>query len=179
MKGKLNFRSVKAVALLAITFTLYTGISSLNYSQAGSTSDPLVTLSYIEMKLEALKEELREEFSSSQSSQTVEETDKTEGESLSSEDSSNALFKVIELKAGDKVYLGESTEYILRAGEALIIEGPGGGIADLTTGVDLKNNEIVPLNHHSLSARDDGRGLSATTDGWILIKGKYKIVSDK
>jgi len=174
MKNKINGR----IACLVIGLTIGIGFSvnfvSANYSEPGSTSDPVVTLSYVEMKMNQLKEELRSEFSNLSTSQV---TDGKEADSTSqTEEAQSTVFKVIELKSGDEVYLGESTELILRAGEALTIEGPGGGLADLTTGIDLKNDQVVPLNHLNLAARGDGRGISAVTDGWVLIKGKYTIV---
>ncbi|MGB3368658.1 MAG: hypothetical protein WBA54_14275 [Acidaminobacteraceae bacterium] len=174
MKLKIDGKIVCLIIGLALGISFSANMVSAYYSEPGSTSDPVVTLSYVEMKIEQLKEELRKEFSGSTTSQ-IPETTIANGSS-STEETQSAVFKVIELKAGDKIYLGESTEFILRAGEALTIEGPGGGLADLTTGIDLKNNEAVPLNHLNLASRGDGRGLSATTDGWILIKGKYTLI---
>lgn len=163
----------KKIVLLITALTIGIGFSSnmvSAYTEPGSTSDPLVTLSYVDMKLTQLKEEIRKEFSESTSQTSPVASNQTTVESA------NTLFQVIEIKAFDKVILGESTEFILRAGEAITIEGPGGGLADLTTGIDLKDKEIVPLNHHGLSSRNDGRGISALSDGWILIKGKYNLI---
>lgn len=175
MKFKIDTKIVSLIIGLTLGISFSANMVSAYYGEAGSTSDPVVTLSYVEMKIEQLKEELRTEFSgTSTTSQTTNTS--TSSQTTSSDDTQSTVFKVIELKAGDKVYLGESTEFILRAGEALTIEGPGGGLADLTTGIDLKNDEVVPLNHLNLAARGDGRGVSAITDGWILIKGKYTLI---
>lgn len=175
MKLKIDTRIVCLIIVFALGIAFSTNMTSSYYRDPGSTSDPLVTLSYVEMKIEALKEELRKEFLVGM---TKDIEAPVEAETPDEKESVSSVFKVIELKAGDIVYLGESTEFILRAGEALSIEGPGGGLADLTTGIDLKDEEIVPLNHHCLAARGDGRGLSAITDGWILIKGEYTLTNN-
>lgn len=184
MKFKIDTRIIFLVIGLALGISFSINMASAYYSEPGSTSDPLVTLSYVEMKIEQLKEDLRGEFSSSQTSMNTSETTNTDNSVESTAENTTEvsdqvegmLFKVIELKAGDRVYLGESTEFILRTGQALTIAGTNGGLSDLTDGLALEENDEISKDHLVLSARGDGRGIDSITDGWILIKGKFSII---
>jgi hypothetical protein len=84
-------------------------------------------------------------------------------------------YQVICVKAKDSLICGNSTEFILRSGKALSKTTKQGGISDVTSGKDLKSDETVPLNHLIIVPRDDGRGLKAQTDCYVMIKGSYEI----
>lgn len=91
--------------------------------------------------------------------------------------SDSSVFSVVELNAGDKFIGGLGCEVILRSGKATAIVSKSGGITDVTGGIDLKEKEAVPLNHHLIIPRDDGRGFSASSKSFIMVKGKYTIGS--
>ena len=84
-------------------------------------------------------------------------------------------FKVVEVPAGKSVYGEAGTEFVLRSGKGSIIATSKGGVADLTSGKDLKNESIVPLNHHLVVPISDGRGLKLTAESLVMIKGGYTI----
>lgn len=86
-----------------------------------------------------------------------------------------ASYKPVSLTTGQKFIGGEGCEVILRSGEANIIAGGENGVADLTQGVDLKGGAPITLNHMLLIPRHDGRGLVATTDIWVMVRGSYTI----
>jgi len=90
--------------------------------------------------------------------------------------SSASLFEIVEVKAGGMIYLGDSTEFILRSGEGLAIASTNGGLADLTEGNDIAHSKSVPKNHQILNPQNDGRGVAITVDAWVMIKGAYTIV---
>ena len=51
-----------------------------------------------------------------------------------------------------------------------------GGISDITAGADLPAGTNVSTNHLLLVPRDDGRGLTITSDiAYLMIKGAYSI----
>jgi len=84
-------------------------------------------------------------------------------------------FSPIELKAGQRLIGKEGTEIILRSGEAAAIDNGENGVADLTSGVDLLSGHVVGQNHLLLVPRDDGRGIAALTDIWVLVRGDYTV----
>ncbi|MDM8533797.1 hypothetical protein QUF55_03735 [Clostridiaceae bacterium HSG29] len=148
---KKNIVIILLLLIVIIQFTV-----SLSMAAENGIDDPLVTLSYIEKRFVEFKEYVDYKISDS--------------------GSSNGKFEVLNIKAGNKViFTSESTEFILRAGEASAIVSVNGGLANLTTGIDLKKDENVQLNSLILIPRDDGRGVLANTDIWIMIKGQYEI----
>ncbi|MDR1247005.1 MAG: hypothetical protein LBK57_08270 [Clostridiales Family XIII bacterium] len=85
------------------------------------------------------------------------------------------VFVPLEVSAGKRLIGGAGTEIILRSGEASAIGSESNGISDLTEGLDLQTGAAVSRDHLLLVPRDDGRGLSATTDVWLMIRGPYTI----
>lgn len=140
-------------------------------SDAGSTvpgtvNDPIVTKSYVDKKDGDVKKELAAQIAALGSGTTG-------GTSTSQ---SSGLFVVVSPKAGQKIICGASAEIILRAGKATVIAGSAGdGLADLTSGDDLRAGADVPKQHHLLVSKDDGRGFDIVVDSHILVKGAYTI----
>jgi len=126
----------------------------------GGSDDPLITLSFINDKLIP---EIKAYIDS-----------KTPGGSSDGQNSAST-FKLVNVKAGNKIIGHEGTEFVLRMGSGTIIATGNGGVADLTAGVDLTNGSPIPPNHNLLSPINDSRGLYMHTDGIILIKGTYTI----
>jgi hypothetical protein len=84
-------------------------------------------------------------------------------------------FLPLEVSAGQRLIGGTGTEIILRTGEASAIGNDVNGISDLTGGADLPTGAAVTRNHLLIVPRDDGRGVAATTDIWLMIRGPYTI----
>lgn len=78
--------------------------------------------------------------------------------------------KVLELKAGQTLRAEAGAELVLRAGRAVALTGPQGGLADLTAGRDIQAGEPVPANHLILVPRTDGRGIKALTPVVLLVR---------
>ncbi|MGL4362525.1 MAG: hypothetical protein ACRCSG_04530 [Cellulosilyticaceae bacterium] len=114
-------------------------------NDAGSQNDPLVTKSYVD--------------------ELVKELEKT----------NSNKYEIVEVEAGQVLEGHESTEMILRAGEGNVIESSGGGIQDITDGLDLKTSVNVPKNHLLLIPRGDGRGILAKTNIIVMVRGGYTI----
>ncbi len=125
--------------------------------EPGSTEDPLVTLSFVEQRIDQLKGYIDEKIKTTPST----------GGAVSLE--------VVNLKAGENLIAYQGTEIILRSGRAVIIDSPAGGISNLTSGFDLRKGERIPQNHLLLVPRTDGRGAKAETATVFMVRGAYRI----
>lgn len=86
-----------------------------------------------------------------------------------------ATFQAVMLNAGQTLTGDEGTEIIVRSGEFTAIDNGANGVSDLTSGQDLMTGTQVGTNHLLLVPRNDGRGIYAKTEGWIMIRGNYTI----
>lgn len=84
-------------------------------------------------------------------------------------------FKVVEVPQGKEIICGGGTEIILRAGKALAIDSSMGGLSDVTSGEDLRSGREIMGNHLLIVPRDDGRGLKASGDIIVMVRGPYYI----
>ncbi len=82
---------------------------------------------------------------------------------------------VLELEPGQRLVADAGTEIVLRSGSATAIDGPGGGLADVTAGRDIRMGQPIPRNHLLIVPRSDGRGLLATTSVFVMVRGIYSI----
>ena len=64
---------------------------------------------------------------------------------------------------------------ILRMGSATVNASQSGGLSDVTAGFDLPQGYAMPANHLLVVPINDGRGVTMTTDGKIMIKGAYSV----
>ena len=134
---------IKKILLGLGVITIILG-TTVAFSEPGSEKDPLVSLSYLEKRIDQLKYYIDERLSNSN------------GDSQNGQ--SNNL-EVVNIIAGQSIIGKNGTEIILRSGRAKIIASELGGLSDVTLGKDLKMNEIVPSNHLLIIPRNDGRGL--------------------
>lgn len=150
----------------------------------GSEQDPLVTASWVEAKLDAFRQALKDE---QQERQKLEDRMRqVEGveRPLPSHPSEPVqivepapAYKVVVVDAGKKMLTGEGTEFILRSGRArALIPIEGTGIVNLTTGKNLVDGDLLEQDHLLLSPRDDGRGIITETQCIFLVKDKYRII---
>ena len=130
------------------------------FSEPGSEEDPLVSLSYLEKRMEQFKYYVDEKLDKISTG--------------SGNDVSNNL-EVVEIMSGQSIIGKNGTEIILRSGRAKIIAGKLGGLSDVTEGKDLGMDKLVPLNHLLIIPRDDNRGVLAITEAIFLVKGEYEI----
>ena len=141
------------------------GLSVIAFADAGSSNDPLISLSYIE---NTLKPQLEKYIDSKIGSMD----NSYGGGSVSS---SGDKFTVVNLKKGNRLICEAGSELILRMGQAVIIATPKGGLADTTAGYDLPDGTLMPPNHLLIVPVADGRGMLATSDGIVMVKGGYSI----
>ena len=162
MKKKKATVIIVAVALIA---SLTAGYIAL--ADAGSSDDPLVSLSYLTsiFKPEILNEV--DQRVSTKVSEAVSSQGQTGG--------GGYVYTAVEVLAGQTILGAEGTELILRSGEAVSVCPGTNGLVDATGGLDLLGGLAVSPNHVYIIPREDGRGITMTTDGFVMIKGSYKI----
>lgn len=165
MKRKLNGTALLlAVSLLVFSVSAAAVTFAAN---AGTDQDPLVTLSYVEKRIQ--------EVLSSVNTQIADLKKQLAAQPASGGTSGSAVFQVVQAEKGSFIYFGGSTEFIVRSGKVAVIATVNGGLSDLTDGKDIGMGQSVPANHHMLVPRDDGRGLSVLDTTFVLIKGPYTV----
>lgn len=132
-------------------------VSAAVFASPGDNNDPLVSLSYITDKLIP---DIHNYVDTKLSSVSTKADDG---------------FKVVDVKKGQKVVCDAGCELILRMGSATINASSGGGLSDVTSGLDIKQDENMPSNHLLIVPLSDGRGVTMTSSGKIMIKGTYSI----
>jgi hypothetical protein len=190
------FKRKSKIALIACTILscmVLVVSSAAGAGQPGSDADPLVTKSYVDQKIAQLSAQIG--TGSGSGSGTVNnstvaqlQTDVgdltkfiidalTEIETLKARVASlESGYTVVESKTGQKIILSGGSEAILRSGSAVAIVGTSGGLVDASIGGDIdKNGMKIPVQHLLISARTDGRGLSITSNSYLLIRGAYTI----
>ncbi|MDY0236059.1 MAG: hypothetical protein RBR71_08525 [Gudongella sp.] len=149
----------KTIVALGLAGVLLT--SGIVFSEPGSESDPVISLSYLNIKIDELKSYIDE---------------KIKNISFQTPSSSGNDLVVVELQNGQSIIGKSGTEFIKRSGNALAITSPSGGLSDVTSGVDIGDGKSVPDNHLLIIPRDDGRGMFITKDKtFIMVRGDYNI----
>jgi len=172
--------TVAAVALLGAGF--WAGIVSASGKDPGSAADPLVSKSYVDEVAANLQQSLQSQLTRFAEKTYVDERLKEAAQNQSQGVDrdyvdSRLAFQVVELTAGQQIIGYAGTELVLRAGEAIAITSPQGGVLDATAGTDLAQGYPIPKNHLLVIPRSDRRGLVATKPSVLMVKGNYEIVA--
>ncbi len=149
----------------------------------GSESDPLVSKSYVDSKIEQVLTLINGNGTASGGTSsavdvdaiTEQVLDKLNAEDLTGGSVAASGYVPVSVAVGQTIYGGEGTELILRAGKGNISVSGVDGIADITTGEELLNGSKAVKNHLMIVPRDDGRGVEVTEAAWFLVKGSYEI----
>lgn len=131
--------------------------SNIVFSEPGSESDPLVTLSYVNRSIEQVKTYIDDKLNSNTNT------------------NSNIGFEVVDVPSGQFLIAKAGTELILRSGTATAVVSQLGGLTNVTAGVDLGKDQTITKNHLLIIPRDDGRGAYCKTDSIFMIRGEYEI----
>ena len=142
----------KRMIVLLCALLMLAGCIVAYAAGAGSADDPLVSKSYVDQAISALRSEI-----------------------AAMGGGSADTFTVVEVPTGKKLECKAGTEVILRSGTATAIDSDLGGVSDVTAGLDLSGGQNVTTNHHLIIPRTDGRGLSAKTNIIVMVKGDYSI----
>ena len=132
----------------------------------GSENDPLVTASWVEAKINERLRQLEGSGGAGMQPPAGEPVYIT---------LPAPTYEVVSVSSGRKMLTGSGTEIILRSGSAILVEGPGGGLSDLTSGTNLSAGDNIARDHLLLSPKDDGRGIMATTNTIFMVRGDYNL----
>lgn len=136
---------------------------------ADTSSDPLVTMSYVE---EVLAPRLKSELTTYIQNNFRATVSDGETSSVS------AGYSIVQLTKGQTLYALSPTEVILRSGKAAAVSAfMDQGVNDMTDGSELYNGDELPRYHYCLIPRgDDGRGVVAVSDEiYIMVRGDFEI----
>lgn len=167
---KKNRWVLRLVSLLAISCVLSTTVSLA--AEAGSTGDPLVTLSYLNETflgniLSAVDQKI-----AARNSQIVQQL----GGSVSTGGTSTAsTFTVVTLSNGQTLTGQIGCEVMLRVGSAVCVSFSAPGLIDETAASTLNNGGGLVQNHLYMMTIEN-RGVKATAATTkLLVRGSYTI----
>lgn len=158
---KINLSLVLVLTAAALVTGLWMGRGYATSAAPGSERDPLVSKSYVDDAIAKLATQL--------------EDIGLPGIDPENPPAANTKLTVVSVAAGKRLIAYEGTEFILRSGKATAIGSAAGGIPDLTGGKDLPHNAAIPANHLLLFPRSDQRGIKATTNIIVMVRGEYTI----
>ena len=141
-------------------------LATVVLAEPGASDDPLISKSYIENQLMPQIKQYIE-------SRLAEVGGGGSGGGAAAVTADK--FNVVNASAGQQIICSAGTELILRMGSASVIATEKGGIADTTDGFDLADGAFMPSNHLLIVPVSDGRGVRATTDIIVMIKGGYTV----
>ena len=160
----------RIILIISVALAAIIALSVMATAAYDSTSDPIISLSYLTKYVEEALKPINEKIAALSG-----------GESGGDGTAATAdAFVVIDLKPGQELQCTAATELILRSGSAVIVSPfDNQGLCDMTAGVDLQAGAAVPKNHCLLIPRgNDGRGIKITGSGtaYVMVGGAYKIV---
>ena len=173
----------KIFLILIISLVLIYPVIGFSSSNT-ENDDPLITLSYLDFCLDEFSTKVDDNIS--QQSIIVETLEnkisEQENTIMSLEEKINNLkvssstLEVVELSENQKIILEAGSEIILRAGTAYAITSDQGGLSDVTSGVDIQQDELIPRNHQLIIPRSDGRGVYVDSYAIFMVTGVYDII---
>lgn len=153
---------LRSVVLLALSAVLMTTVSLA--AEAGSSGDPLVTLSY-----------LNDTFFNSIMQRVDQKIAERTGQAVPGGPSSAASFAVVTLNEGQTLTGGIGCEVMLRVGGAVCVSPSDPGLIDETTASTLANGAALAQNHLYMMTIE-GRGVRATAATTkVMARGSYTI----
>lgn len=157
-------------AIMALA--LFGAVSVATSGDPGTSTDPVVTKSYVEKRLSEISAVFDRKLE--QLSDRVEAVVESGSGTGPAAPGAPPAFVVIELADGDLVTFGENTQVILRGGAATAIAAEN-DLPDVTGGTGLGLGTKVPLNHLIIIPKNDGRGMKIVDRAWLMIAGQYTV----
>lgn len=154
---------LRSIALLALSAALMTTVSLA--AEAGSSGDPLVTLSY-----------LNDTFFNTIMQRVDQKIAERTGQAVPGGSSSSAAsFVVVTLNEGQTLTGDIGCEVMLRVGGAICVSPSDPGLIDETTASTLANGGALVQNHLYMMTIE-GRGVRATASSTkVLARGSYTV----
>lgn len=182
---KKNLWFARLAGLLLVSYTLL-AVTVLAVGGAGSESDPLVTLSYLNdtfmtQMLGKVDEKLVERdkvLSNKLDAQVQQDTQmlaEKYGTSVVGNSGKADSFTVITLSNGQTLYGDIGCEVMLRVGTASCVAASSPGLIDETDGTTLEGGAALVKNHLYMMTIDE-RGVKSTAASVkLLVRGSYTI----
>lgn len=154
-------RQIKIIIVVAIVVVVLTGVGIFAASNLGSSSDPLVAMSYIndtltpalqekfDKQLDAAKAELQQSFVDAV-------TDKTGG------------FKTVEMQSGDKMTCAAGSEIMLVTGSVQVVNADT--VSDVTSGTYMVPDADLETNHMYM-VTSSGISITAAGTATVMVRG--------
>jgi len=166
---KKNRWFLRAIVLLLISGTLMMTASVA--AEAGSSDDPLVTLSYLK---ETFMDDILKKVDEKISARNGQIARQLEGE-ITDGSGEVATFTVVTLSQGQVLTGDIGTEVMLRVGSAACVAPSAPGLIDESSASALNNGGALVQNHLYMMTIE-GRGVKATAATTkLLVRGAYSI----
>ena len=185
-KVKKTYAFARLVGLLLVSATVLT-LTVAATGGAGTSSDPLVTLSYLNEKfLPQILSEVDKKTASREQTLSSKLTEQVKSEMQAFEQkygasSGNASggtaasFTVVTLNQGQILYMGVGCEAMLRTGSGVCVAASTPGLIDETSGAALAGGLGLQKNHLYM-ATVDSRGVQASANSTkLLVRGNYSV----
>lgn len=167
-------RKMKLLFSLTVILALVLGIGIGSYAETGygTSSDPLITLSYLTDELTPeIMAKVQKQLDEKQS-----ELEKKYSELLAAQKSVNSdTYSVVTLSKGQELIGAVGCEIMLRIGTADCVAKNTPGLIDSSTGGSINNDTTLTVNHmYMVTIADHGiRASSGTVK--VLVRGEYSI----
>lgn len=182
---KRNHWLVRFAGLLLVSYTLLV-VTVLAAGGAGSESDPLVTLSYLNdtfmaQMLGKVDEKLAERDRALSDKLEIQVQQDTQmlaekyGTSANTASGKADTFTVVTLSSGQTLYGDIGCEIMLRVGTASCVAASSPGLIDETDGTTLENGAALVKNHLYMMTIDDRGVKSTAATVKLLVRGGYTI----
>lgn len=190
----------KGITLTALIICVLT-IVTASAAEPGSNSDPVVSKSYVDARINEVKSLIngntninansnintntQQNLTTTNDNQKIvdevlavvqvlygDKIDKLD-KSVNSEE--EQAFVPVELNEGQILIGGEGAEIIFRSGKARAYSENEMGLIDVSSGTELFSGDSIEPNHLLIVGRNDGRGAIALEHSWFTVKGGYTI----
>lgn len=154
------------------------GVGAIAATTAGSESDPLVTLSYLE---ETVVPRMREELGGALDEKAAEIGEKLAGSaggaqlSEGSKVDGDLRFSVVSLSSGQTLSCSVGTEIMLRIGTAVSFGSSNPRLIDETSGASVSQAGVELAKDHMYIVTIKGNGIKATSNVKVLVRGSYTV----
>ncbi|MCI2059180.1 MAG: hypothetical protein LKJ80_08250 [Oscillibacter sp.] len=172
---KKNRWLLRASALLALALALNGTVSAA--AEAGSSADPLVTLSYLnDTYLSAVLSKVDSKIAQRNTALLAQIDQKVAASGgTGSTGGTASVFTVVTLAKGKTLKGGVGCEVLLRIGSAVCVASSSPGLIDETSGGTLSGGAALSANHlYMMSVSDRGvKATSATVK--VMVRGSYTV----
>jgi hypothetical protein len=171
---KLHMKIVITMAGILLALPLYS-TSQADAPEPGSASDPVITKSYFDQN-SLTQDQVKQLIASALANQSGGGA----GSGAGGASDGTAALTVVQLKAGQTLYAGAGTEFIVRTGKTVAVSNDEDGIPDVTSGKDIPAGAAVENNHHLIFPKDT-RGIKPAPKNaaeiYVMVRGSYLLLN--